>query len=113
MSWVVACTSFLDVNVERILICMIYYSPIVPGHEIIGHIAAVGGNVSRWSVGDRVGGGWHGGHDGMFTVLILKDNKQNKLTNINSGTCKACTKGLFQMCDKSAVNGETRSGGCQ
>lgn len=31
--------------------------PIVPGHEIIGHVTAVGVNVSRFSVGQRVGVG--------------------------------------------------------
>lgn len=31
--------------------------PIVPGHEIIGHVTAVGANVSRFSVGQRVGVG--------------------------------------------------------
>ncbi len=41
-------------------------SPIVPGHEIIGHVVAVGDGVIGWSIGDRVGGAWHGGHDGEF-----------------------------------------------
>ena len=41
-------------------------SPIVPGHEIIGHVAAIGDDVSVWKVGDRIGGAWHGGHDGGF-----------------------------------------------
>ncbi|PYH48514.1 GroES-like protein [Aspergillus saccharolyticus JOP 1030-1] len=64
--------------------------PIVPGHEIIGRIAAVGDGVLNWKVGDRVGGGWHGGHD---------------------GTCGACRKGFFQMCSSKQVNGETKNGG--
>ncbi|KAI1395597.1 putative alcohol dehydrogenase [Hypoxylon fuscum] len=64
--------------------------PLVPGHEIIGRVAAVGEGVSLWKVGDRVGGGWHGGHD---------------------GTCKACKKGWHQMCDNRVVNGETKNGG--
>ncbi|KAL9611866.1 MAG: hypothetical protein Q9167_003520 [Letrouitia subvulpina] len=65
-------------------------SPIVPGHEIIGFVGAVGDDSLGWQVGDRVGGAWHGGHD---------------------GTCNACKKGYFQMCDNAAVNGETRGGG--
>ncbi|KAF7115478.1 hypothetical protein CNMCM5793_002436 [Aspergillus hiratsukae] len=64
--------------------------PIVPGHEIIGRVAAVGDNVSGWTVGDRIGGGWHGGHD---------------------GACKACRKGWYQMCGSQVVNGETKNGG--
>lgn len=31
--------------------------PIVPGHEIVGHVAAVGEGVTRYRVGDRVGVG--------------------------------------------------------
>ncbi|MGZ3550044.1 MAG: alcohol dehydrogenase catalytic domain-containing protein [Vulcanimicrobiaceae bacterium] len=36
----------------------------VPGHEIAGTIDAVGDDVVGWEKGDRVGVGWHGGHDG-------------------------------------------------
>ncbi|BCS21616.1 uncharacterized protein APUU_22048A [Aspergillus puulaauensis] len=64
--------------------------PIVPGHEIIGKVAAVGSEVRDWYVGQRIGAGWHGGHD---------------------GTCKACKQGYFQMCDSTAVNGATKEGG--
>jgi D-arabinose 1-dehydrogenase-like Zn-dependent alcohol dehydrogenase len=35
--------------------------PRAPGHEVIGNIVAVGNNVNRWKIGDRVGAGWHGG----------------------------------------------------
>jgi D-arabinose 1-dehydrogenase-like Zn-dependent alcohol dehydrogenase len=65
-------------------------SPMVPGHEIVGKVAAVGEGVKLWSEGDRVGAGWHGGHD---------------------GECKACKKGFFQMCDNQVINGETKAGG--
>ncbi|KUJ15924.1 putative alcohol dehydrogenase [Mollisia scopiformis] len=64
--------------------------PIVPGHEIIGYVVAVGDGVTGWKAGDRAGGPWHGGHD---------------------GTCHACKKGYFQMCDNPAVNGFTKDGG--
>jgi D-arabinose 1-dehydrogenase-like Zn-dependent alcohol dehydrogenase len=64
--------------------------PIVPGHEIIDDIAAVGDGKERWKVGDRVGGPWHGGHD---------------------GTCKQCQRGQMQMCQNAAVNGITQDGG--
>ncbi|KAI0508645.1 chaperonin 10-like protein [Xylaria bambusicola] len=64
--------------------------PLCPGHEIIGRVAAIGDGVTAWKVGDRVGGGWHGGHD---------------------GSCTACSKGWFQMCDNQVINGETKAGG--
>jgi uncharacterized zinc-type alcohol dehydrogenase-like protein len=31
--------------------------PMVPGHEIVGTAVAIGGDVSRWKVGDTVGVG--------------------------------------------------------
>lgn len=33
--------------------------PIVPGHEVIGNVVAVGDGEKRWEVGDRVGGPWY------------------------------------------------------
>lgn len=39
--------------------------PIVPGHEIIGVIDAVGPGVAAWQAGDRVGLGFLGGHCGV------------------------------------------------
>ena len=66
--------------------------PKVPGHELIGRVVAVGGNVTGWQVGDRIGGGYHGGHDGV---------------------CDACIMGLPQMCEPYIVNGVTRDGGCK
>src|SRR5215471_13924947 len=38
--------------------------PRIPGHEVVGIIDELGGGVSGWSVGHRVGIGWHGGQDG-------------------------------------------------
>src|ERR1700692_2599256 len=38
--------------------------PLVPGHEVAGVVDAVGPGVTAWSVGDRVGIGWHGDHCG-------------------------------------------------
>jgi len=64
--------------------------PIIPGHEIIGNVVAVGDGDKKWKVGDRVGGPWHGGHD---------------------STCKQCNRGQFQMCQNGAVNGVSRDGG--
>ncbi|MCJ1474798.1 hypothetical protein MMC13_003458 [Lambiella insularis] len=65
--------------------------PMIPGHEIIGRVVANGpGDKHLYKIGDRVGGAWHGGHD---------------------GTCKACKRGLFQMCPNAVVNGVQRNGG--
>src|SRR2546421_10195042 len=37
--------------------------PRVPGHEIAGRVDALGDRVTNWKKGERVGVGWHGGHD--------------------------------------------------
>lgn len=66
--------------------------PRIPGHEIVGDVVAIGPGEKKWKEGDRVGGGWHGGHD---------------------GTCKSCSKGLFQMCSNEQINGVSRDGGCE
>ena len=36
--------------------------PLVPGHEVIGTISAIGDHVTHLSVGDQVGLGWHAGY---------------------------------------------------
>lgn len=65
--------------------------PRVPGHEVVGVIHAVGPNVPRWTVGQRVGVGWHGGH---------------------CGYCDACRHGDFFACQTSTqITGVTRDGG--
>jgi D-arabinose 1-dehydrogenase-like Zn-dependent alcohol dehydrogenase len=51
--------------------------PRVPGHEVAGIIAALSAGVSAWQKGQRVGVGWHGGHD---------------------GTCRECRRGDFRSC---------------
>src|SRR5262249_60326440 len=42
--------------------------PIVPGHEIVGRVAALGDGVSAPSVGSRVGGPWLGSHRAVLPV---------------------------------------------
>jgi D-arabinose 1-dehydrogenase-like Zn-dependent alcohol dehydrogenase len=64
--------------------------PRVPGHEIAGRVDAVGLGVTPWKAGDRVGVGWHGGHD---------------------FTCSACRKGLFINCEKAKITGISHDGG--
>lgn len=44
--------------------------PRIPGHEVVGDIVEVGEGVTRLSVGERVGGPWHGGK-----VLSVRDRK--------------------------------------
>jgi D-arabinose 1-dehydrogenase-like Zn-dependent alcohol dehydrogenase len=64
--------------------------PRVPGHEIAGRIDAVGADVTNWKVGQRVGVGWHGGHD---------------------FTCDACRRGDFINCKNEKITGFTHDGG--
>lgn len=64
--------------------------PRTPGHEIAGTIDVLGPNTSGWSVGDRVGVGWHGGHD---------------------GTCDRCRRGDFITCRNMKVPGVAYDGG--
>ncbi|KAL2369095.1 zinc-binding dehydrogenase [Blastomyces gilchristii SLH14081] len=64
--------------------------PIIPGHEIVGSVQALGPGVKNFKIGERVGGPWHGGHDGV---------------------CKECNRGYFQLCDNEKINGVTRPGG--
>lgn len=33
---------------------------------MIGDVVAVAQGEKKWKVGDRVGGSWHGGHDGII-----------------------------------------------
>src|SRR5258708_14263573 len=40
--------------------------PRVPGHEVVGLVDEVGDRVTDWKKGQRVGVGWHGGHDGTY-----------------------------------------------
>jgi alcohol dehydrogenase (NADP+) len=52
--------------------------PCVPGHEIVGHVTAVGGEVTRFKVGDTVG------------VGCMVDSCQG---------CASCADGLEQYCE--------------
>src|SRR5579864_5270341 len=64
--------------------------PRVPGHEVIGVIDAVGKGVRTWSAGQRVGVGWHGGHDFV---------------------CPACRRGDFINCQNAQITGISYDGG--
>jgi D-arabinose 1-dehydrogenase-like Zn-dependent alcohol dehydrogenase len=66
--------------------------PRVPGHEVAGLIDRVGEGVSGWTEGQRVGVGWHGGHD---------------------NTCRYCRRGDFRNCVNRQVPGISYDGGYQ
>jgi D-arabinose 1-dehydrogenase-like Zn-dependent alcohol dehydrogenase len=66
--------------------------PRVPGHEIAGIIDELGAGVSAWKTGQRIGVGWHGGHD---------------------GTCRQCRRGDFRSCENLQVPGISYDGGYQ
>lgn len=66
--------------------------PRIPGHEVAGIIDDVGPSVSEWKKGQRVGVGWHGGHD---------------------GTCPECRKGDFVHCRNERIAGISYDGGYQ
>jgi propanol-preferring alcohol dehydrogenase len=64
--------------------------PLVPGHEIVGVVAELGGRVERFTVGDRVGVPWLG-----FTC----------------GKCPYCLSGQENLCDFARFTGYTLDGG--
>ena len=65
--------------------------PRVPGHEVVGHIVALGtGTPSIWRIGQRVGVGRLGGH---------------------CNACVQCRQGRFQLCVDQPVVGSSCDGG--
>ncbi|MFF2089370.1 zinc-binding dehydrogenase [Paenibacillus sp. NPDC058174] len=44
--------------------------PRIPGHEVIGIVEELGAGSSLWNIGQRVGIGWHGGHDHVTGLTI-------------------------------------------
>jgi D-arabinose 1-dehydrogenase-like Zn-dependent alcohol dehydrogenase len=64
--------------------------PIVPGHEVVGLVDALGEGVTGWRMGQRVGVGWYGGH---------------------CGVCEACRRGDFVLCARPSIPGLTYDGG--
>src|SRR5437899_10915379 len=55
--------------------------PRVPGHEVVGRIEALGAGVSRWKIGQPVGGGLIGGEDAVGEPCRRGDvaNCQNRV----------------------------------
>ena len=64
--------------------------PIVPGHEIVGRVAALGAGVAGFSIGERVGVPWLGA---------------------TCGICPYCRSGAENLCDTPVFTGYTRDGG--
>ena len=59
--------------------------PFVPGHEIVGHVSAIGAEVSELKTGDRVGIGWQG-RSCMQCEWCLKGEEQLCMDIVPSGT---------------------------
>ena len=64
--------------------------PIVPGHEIVGFVEAVGSGVDRFKEGQRIGVPWLGWTD---------------------GTCEYCRSARENLCDGARFTGYTIDGG--
>ena len=64
--------------------------PLIPGHEIVGTVSAIGSAVHNLSIGDRVGVGWQAD---------------------SCGHCEWCRKGEEQLCAQSQPTCVHRHGG--
>jgi len=64
--------------------------PIVPGHEIIGRVEAIGAGVRQFQIGDRVGIPWLGW---------------------SCGTCRYCLSGKENLCPNARFTGHQVDGG--
>jgi alcohol dehydrogenase, propanol-preferring len=64
--------------------------PIIPGHEIVGHVRAIGDDVDGFTIGDRVGIPWLG---------------------YSCGCCQYCESGAENLCDDPGFTGYQIDGG--
>jgi propanol-preferring alcohol dehydrogenase len=64
--------------------------PLIPGHEIVGRVQALGPGAKSFAIGQRVGIPWLGRA---------------------CGTCPYCTEGRENLCDRPQFTGYTRDGG--
>lgn len=67
-----------------------HLSPVVPGHEIVGEVIALGESVTGWSRGDRAGIAW---------------------LRHTCGTCVYCGRGDENLCPNSRYTGWDADGG--
>jgi alcohol/geraniol dehydrogenase (NADP+) len=68
----------------------ISHYPFIPGHEIVGTVAAVGSDVRSLQIGERVGLGWQSN---------------------SCGECEWCTRGMENLCPSSEGTCVHRNGG--
>jgi propanol-preferring alcohol dehydrogenase len=66
------------------------FQPIIPGHEVVGQVTALGNGVTRVAVGDRVG------IQPIWSTC---------------GHCAYCLTGKENLCRQRQITGETRDGG--
>ncbi len=64
--------------------------PIIPGHQVVGTVEAIGEGVTGWTVGDRAGVAWLGGA---------------------CGACRYCTSRRENLCERAEFTGWDRDGG--
>jgi alcohol dehydrogenase, propanol-preferring len=65
-------------------------SPLIPGHQIVGHVVARGERVKDFAIGDRVGLAW---------------------LNRTCGVCEFCIAGRENLCEQAMFTGWTIDGG--
>lgn len=65
-------------------------SPVVPGHQVVGRVEAMGSAARRFRAGDRVGVAW---------------------LRRTCGTCEACRRGRENLCERSEFTGYHADGG--
>jgi propanol-preferring alcohol dehydrogenase len=65
-------------------------SPVVPGHQVVGRVEAMGSQARRFRAGDRVGIAW---------------------LRRTCGTCEACRRGRENLCERSEFTGYHADGG--
>jgi uncharacterized zinc-type alcohol dehydrogenase-like protein len=73
-------------------------SPMVPGHEIVGHVLQVGANVTKFKVGDRAAVG----------VMV---NSCRECDNCKAGTESYCDKGMVPTYNGKDYDGTPTFGG--
>jgi propanol-preferring alcohol dehydrogenase len=64
--------------------------PVVPGHQVIGEVDALGEGATRFTIGDRVGVPW------LYSTC---------------GVCDYCQRGLENLCDNARFTGQHADGG--